>query len=623
VHGTVSARRKGRRSGTAIVLGGGGLLGAAEVGMLAALVDSGVRPDLIVGTSIGAINGAAIAADPSAAGVDRLTQIWREVAASGLFAGSLLRTVGTLARTRTHLHSNLALRRLLEKHLTVRRIEDLAVHFECVAASIERAAEHWFTEGPLVDAVLASAAVPGILPPVRIGHEHFIDGGIVNSIPVGRHHLRLPRRSHRQQAAGAAASARGRSRRIRDRPPSPLSRRHERPAGRCPGARPAFRRQPAPGVRQPRQPALPRLLTARRAHRGRVRGEQALPRAPAVPVRLPPRWSRRAILQPLFIVLTLLLTVLSPILLLIAALVSPLVSGRWRPLRAALYTLLWMQREVVVILACLGIWLRAATHMDAPRTRARHYALMRWFLRSARTTGERLLGVTVQIDDDGTAGRVLRANDRPLIVLSRHSGPGDTLYLVDILLDRYGREPRVVMKEILKLDPCIDLAGSRVPNYFVPPPARRRDGSWEAEISALAAGLGERGALLLFPEGGNFSQARRRRRLVALLRRGRRRDAERAVRMHHVIAPQPGGALTAVAAAPRASVILIAHDGLSGLEGGGLMSRAPIDQVFRVKLWFVDRSDIPAGDEARGQWLLDCWERVDRWVAQAMTAVAT
>lgn len=168
------------------MLGGGGLLGAAEVGMLRALVHRGIRPDIIVGTSIGAINGAALAADPSEAGVERLTQLWREVAASGLFAGSFLRTVGTLARTRTHLHSNLALRRLLEAHLGAQRIEDLAVHFECVAASIERAAEHWFVEGPLVEAVLASAAVPGILPPVRIGQEHFIDGGIVNSIPVSR-----------------------------------------------------------------------------------------------------------------------------------------------------------------------------------------------------------------------------------------------------------------------------------------------------------------------------------------------------------------------------------------------------------------------------------------------------
>ncbi len=182
----VSPARSSARNGTAFVLGGGGLLGAAEVGMLRALLERGVRPDVIVGTSIGAINGAAMAATPHADGVRLLTQLWREVTASGVFSGSVIQQVSTLARTRTHLHANSALRRLLEKHLPVQRIEDLPVRFECVAASIERAAEHWFTRGSLVDAVLASAAVPGILPPVRIGDEHFIDGGIVNSIPVGR-----------------------------------------------------------------------------------------------------------------------------------------------------------------------------------------------------------------------------------------------------------------------------------------------------------------------------------------------------------------------------------------------------------------------------------------------------
>ncbi len=174
------------RKGTAFVLGGGGLLGSAEVGMLRALLERGVKPDMIVGTSIGAINGAAIAARPDADGVADLAQLWREVTASGVFAGSLIRRVTTLARTRTSLHSNTGLRRLLERHLPLHSIEDLPVRFECVAASIEAAAEHWFTRGPLVDAVLASAAVPGILPPVVVRGEHFIDGGIVNSIPVSR-----------------------------------------------------------------------------------------------------------------------------------------------------------------------------------------------------------------------------------------------------------------------------------------------------------------------------------------------------------------------------------------------------------------------------------------------------
>src|SRR5581483_3272489 len=100
--------------------------------------------------------------------------------------GSLLRRISTLARSRTHLESLDHARARLVRVLPVHCVEELAVPFQCVAASIERAAEHWFDSGVLADVVLASCAVPGILPPVKIGDEHFIDGGIVNSVPVAR-----------------------------------------------------------------------------------------------------------------------------------------------------------------------------------------------------------------------------------------------------------------------------------------------------------------------------------------------------------------------------------------------------------------------------------------------------
>jgi NTE family protein len=170
----------------AYVLGGGGQLGAHEVGMLRALLERDLRPDLIVGTSIGAINGAAIAAKPARTGVERLIEVWAEIEHSDAFSGSILGRLGTLARTRTHLHDNEGLRRLLERSLPVSRFEELEVEFQCVAAHIETASEHWFPSGPLVDAVLASSAVPGILPPVVIDGGHYLDGGLVNSIPVGR-----------------------------------------------------------------------------------------------------------------------------------------------------------------------------------------------------------------------------------------------------------------------------------------------------------------------------------------------------------------------------------------------------------------------------------------------------
>jgi NTE family protein len=179
---------EGRRSRCelAFVLGGGGILGAHEVGMLRALAECSVEPDIVLGTSVGAINGAFFAADPTSAGVERLAGLWREMNRSEMSAGTILRRVTTLARSGTHLQSLDDVRHRLTEVLPVQRVEELAVPFQCVAASIEQAAEHWFDSGPLADVVLASCAVPGILPPVRIGDQHFIDGGIVNSIPVGR-----------------------------------------------------------------------------------------------------------------------------------------------------------------------------------------------------------------------------------------------------------------------------------------------------------------------------------------------------------------------------------------------------------------------------------------------------
>jgi NTE family protein len=170
----------------AFVLGGGGLLGAHEVGMLRALLEAGVRPDLVVGTSVGAINGVVAAEDPTPAAARRLAELWLDLDSTDLFGGSVLGRLSTLARTRTSLHTDEPLRSALTAHLRARTFAELAVPFQCVAASVERAAEHWFAEGPLVDAVLASCAVPGLLPPARVGDGTYLDGGLVHSIPVGR-----------------------------------------------------------------------------------------------------------------------------------------------------------------------------------------------------------------------------------------------------------------------------------------------------------------------------------------------------------------------------------------------------------------------------------------------------
>ena len=171
---------------TAFVLGGGGVLGATQVGMLRALLDRGVRPDLVLGTSIGSVNGAFVAADPTPAAADRLAQIWRTVREEGDFLENPFKQAARAAKHRTHFMSTRPLRRLVDERLGVERIEDLAVPFQCVAAHIESSKARWFTSGPITPAILASCAVPGMFRPIEIDGQHFLDGGLVHSIPVGR-----------------------------------------------------------------------------------------------------------------------------------------------------------------------------------------------------------------------------------------------------------------------------------------------------------------------------------------------------------------------------------------------------------------------------------------------------
>lgn len=169
----------------AFVLGGGGVRGAVQIGMLRALLERGVIPDLIVGTSIGAINGAIVAKTPTTDAIDDLFEAWTSPEAAAVYGDSILNQASRLVRTRTHLNSPAPLRRMFERFLGAdTTFEDLAVPLRVVAASIERAAEKVFDSGPLIPAVLASSSVPGLLPATRIGDETFIDGGIVNSIPI-------------------------------------------------------------------------------------------------------------------------------------------------------------------------------------------------------------------------------------------------------------------------------------------------------------------------------------------------------------------------------------------------------------------------------------------------------
>ncbi|HEX2705426.1 MAG TPA: patatin-like phospholipase family protein [Candidatus Lustribacter sp.] len=170
----------------AFVFGGGGKWGAVQVGMLSALVERGVRPDVVVGCSVGALNGAAFAGDPTPSGVATIRRLWEGAAGRAIAEATVLDHVRSVVGRRPYLYEPRRLREAVGSLTHTSTFEDLDVPFQCVAASIEAAEEYWFTSGPLREALMASCAIPGLFPPVEIAGQHFYDGGLVNSIPLDR-----------------------------------------------------------------------------------------------------------------------------------------------------------------------------------------------------------------------------------------------------------------------------------------------------------------------------------------------------------------------------------------------------------------------------------------------------
>jgi NTE family protein len=168
---------------TAFVLAGGGSFGAIQVGMLQELVSHGVKPDFVVGSSVGALNGGYFAGDPTAAGVARLESIWRELKRRDVFPVTVRRLLGALF-TSTSLIDPRGLRRLIERHLPYAALEDAAIPMHVMATDMLNGASVRLSSGPAAEAILASCAIPAAFPPVRIGESYLIDGAIAANTPV-------------------------------------------------------------------------------------------------------------------------------------------------------------------------------------------------------------------------------------------------------------------------------------------------------------------------------------------------------------------------------------------------------------------------------------------------------
>ena len=182
------AEERGDRDGnpprTAFVLSGGGNQGVAQVGMLRAVLERGIEPDVVIGTSAGALNGAAVAYSPNLTGVAQLDRVWTSLTSADVFPGSRLSRAWNVVRRETYLFEATGLDALVDRATPARSFADLAVPLRVIATDLDSGDEVVFARGPLKPALLASAALPGVFPIVEHDGRRLVDGGVVDSVPL-------------------------------------------------------------------------------------------------------------------------------------------------------------------------------------------------------------------------------------------------------------------------------------------------------------------------------------------------------------------------------------------------------------------------------------------------------
>jgi 1-acyl-sn-glycerol-3-phosphate acyltransferase len=332
---------------------------------------------------------------------------------------------------------------------------------------------------------------------------------------------------------------------------------------------------------------------------------------------VPPRIIRRLIFAPLVIVITIGWIVVLPLMILLA-LVMPTRHGRRRMLRLLFFSVAWLVMESITLFASLGLWIASGFggRLKTKWQQERHYRLVGWFLGTLYPVLTKLFKVTVVVEEPELTPQEMAARlTRPVIVLSRHAGPGDSFLILTFLLATYKRRPAIVMKGALQFDPVVDVVINRLPHAFVWPGKGPGSGVTE-EITRLAGRMGDEDALLIFPEGGNFTHGRREKAIERLEEAGQHEAAARARGMSNLLAPRTGGVLAAVTAAPTADVIFVAHTGLDDLiTARDIWRSLPMEQTVKSRWWRVSAAEIPRDRDAQVTWLYGWWEEIDTWIA--------
>lgn len=277
--------------------------------------------------------------------------------------------------------------------------------------------------------------------------------------------------------------------------------------------------------------------------------------------------------------------------------------------RALLLAMYIMWEDIGLVVECWGLRIRSPRG-TSPTWDADHLALIRVALHNIMFTAGRLVGFKIEVDGELTVGRP----GHPLVVISRHAGPADSLAIASLLTNTAGRIPRVVLADALLWDPGIAMVLQRLHSYFIPSRTGAGDDRTRG-VADLAATLSAKDAMLIFPEGRNWT-AERHEDLVARLRvRGHSERAERLAATPWVLEARSRGVVSIREHAPDADVMVIAHTGLEMLAGPWQVLKAiPFRNRLLIRGLTHRSEDVPTDPDEIAAWLREQWREVNDWV---------
>jgi len=328
-------------------------------------------------------------------------------------------------------------------------------------------------------------------------------------------------------------------------------------------------------------------------------------------LKVPPRSVRALVITPIVFAGTLLITVLSPVLHLVLAIIDLVDRKQWRFTRIVGLGIAFCVVELFGLVMAFVLWLASGFGLSIHTP---------FFQRLHRLVFEAWLGLITSAIKTFIGFRFVfpseELSEGPLLVLARHAGPGDALLIARALSHDHGRKLRMLGTTKLLWDPFFNHLVNRLPFYFCEPNPKDIERELQA-IGGAAATIEEDGAMIVFPEGGNYTPKRKEIAVERLRSSGLPDWADRAARLRHVLPPRTGSTLAALTAAADAQVVVVAHVGLDDLLTlGDIWKSVPIDRTVRATLWTGFDGERPSSRTEMVEWLYRQWELVDEWIDQ-------